>query len=237
MTELDYIAFLYFLFCWFGFSILLGLGKFIKKRSLTDAMDEHRRGWFLTAQKRELRMVDTGIVSGLQNGVGFFASSTIIAIGGCLAALGSADKVTMVFAEIPITETPDVLIIEAKLAGLIVVLGYTFFKFGWSYRLFNYCGILLGAMPMREEKDANIEVYAKQAGEMNVLAGRHFNAGQRGIFFAVGYLGCFVNAETLIITTTLILLVLIRRQYFSKARVVALSILDADNALNAKKAA
>ncbi len=230
MTDLDYIAFVYFLFCWFGFSIILKLGQITKRVSLSDAMDEHRRGWFLTASRRELRMVDTGVVSGLQSGVGFFASSTIIAIGGCLAALGAADKVTMVFAEIPITEAPDVLIIEAKLAGLIVVLGYSFFKFGWSYRLFNYCGILLGAMPMRDEKDKGIEIYAQQAGEMNVLAGRHFNAGQRGIFFAVGYLGCFVGPETLILTTTLILLVLIRRQYFSKARDVALSIIDTKKA-------
>lgn len=231
MTDLDYIAFVYFLFCWFGFSIILRLGRLTKKVSLSDAMDEHRRGWFITASRRELRMIDTGIVSGLQSGVGFFASTTMIAIGGCLAALGSAEKVTMVFAEIPITEAPDILIIEAKLAGLIIVLGYTFFKFGWSYRLFNYCGILLGAMPMRDEKNASIETYAQQAGEMNVLAGRHFNAGQRGIFFAVGYLGCFVGPETLILTTTLVLLVLIRRQFYSKARQVALSI------LNAKKAA
>ncbi|MEO9457944.1 MAG: DUF599 family protein [Lentilitoribacter sp.] len=230
MTDLDYIAFVYFLFCWFGFSVILRLGRLTNKVSLSDAMDEHRRGWFITASRRELRMIDTGIVSGLQSGVGFFASTTMIAIGGCLAALGSAEKVTMVFAEIPITEAPDILIIEAKLAGLIIVLGYTFFKFGWSYRLFNYCGILLGAMPMRDEKNANIETYAQQAGEMNVLAGRHFNAGQRGIFFAVGYLGCFVGPETLILTTTLVLLVLIRRQFYSKARQVALSIIEAKKA-------
>lgn len=230
MTDLDYIAFVYFLFCWFGFSIILRLGSLTNKVSLSDAMDEHRRGWFLTASRRELRMIDTGIVSGLQSGVGFFASTTMIAIGGCLAALGSAEKVTMVFAEVPITEAPDILIIEAKLAGLIIVLGYTFFKFGWSYRLFNYCGILLGAMPMRDEKNASIETYAKQAGEMNVLAGRHFNAGQRGIFFAVGYLGCFVGPEILILTTTLVLLVLIRRQFYSKARQVAMSIIEAKKA-------
>lgn len=230
MTDLDYIAFVYFLFCWFGFSVILRLGRLTNKVSLSDAMDEHRRGWFITASRRELRMIDTSIVSGLQSGVGFFASTTMIAIGGCLAALGSAEKVTMVFAEIPITEAPDILIIEAKLAGLIIVLGYTFFKFGWSYRLFNYCGILLGAMPMSDEKNANIETYAQQAGEMNVLAGRHFNAGQRGIFFAVGYLGCFVGPETLILTTTLVLLVLIRRQFYSKARQVALSIIEAKKA-------
>lgn len=230
MSDLDYIAFVYFLFCWFGFSVILRLGRLTNKVSLSDAMDEHRRGWFITASRRELRMIDTGIVSGLQSGVGFFASTTMIAIGGCLAALGSAEKVTMVFAEIPITEAPDILIIEAKLAGLIIVLGYTFFKFGWSYRLFNYCGILLGATPMRDEKNANIETYAQQAGEMNVLAGRHFNAGQRGIFFAVGYLGCFVGPETLILTTTLVLLVLIRRQFYSKARQVALSIIEAKKA-------
>lgn len=226
MTSLDYAAIGYFLLCWLGFSLVIKIGVFPNRINLSDAMDHHRRAWFITASQRELRMIDTSIVSGLQNGVGFFASSTIIAIGACLAALGSADQVTMVFAEIPTTDKQDVLIIEAKLAGLIVVLGYTFFKFGWSYRLFNYCGILLGAMPMvtDEQQKDQLEVYAMQAGEMNVLAGRHFNAGQRGIFLAVGYLGWFIGPEALFITSTLVLLVLIRRQYFSKAREFAISI-------------
>ena len=42
---------------------------------------------------------------------------------------------------------------EAKTIGLAVIFVYAFFKFGWSYRLYNYVAILLGAMPPPTEKD------------------------------------------------------------------------------------
>jgi uncharacterized membrane protein len=187
-------------------------------------MDKHPKNWFVTASHRELRMIDTSIVAGLQSGVGFFASATILAIGGCVAALGAADQVTSVFSEIPLTQDADILVIEFKLLGLIFVLGYSFFKFGWSYRLFNYCGILLGAIPAKRD-DNNGEIadnYARKGGEMNILAARHFTAGMRGIFLSVGYLGWFIGPKFLIITTTLILFVFVRRQYFSAARNVAM---------------
>lgn len=223
MVTIDYIAITYFIFCWFGFSVLLKYGLFPNRTSLSDSMDEHRAAWFRAASDRDLRMIDTGIVAGLQNGVGFFASATILAIGGCIAAIGAAEQVTSVFADIPIATDVDILVIEYKLAGLIALLGYSFFKFGWAYRLFNYCGILLGAMPLcKDEKTERLSAsYAEKAGEMNILAGRHFTAGMRGIFLAVGYLGWFVGSDIFIITTTLVMLVLMRRQYFSQARNVA----------------
>lgn len=40
---------------------------------------------------------------------------------------------------------------ELKVCGLIAIFGYSFFKFGWSYRLFNYCTILFGGLPMHAE--------------------------------------------------------------------------------------
>lgn len=224
MTDLDIIAAVYFIFCWFGFSLFLQFGLFSKRPSLSDAMDKHRKTWFTTASHRELRMIDTSIVAGLQSGVGFFASSTILAIGGCIAALGAADQVTSVFSEIPLTQDANILVIEFKILGLIFILGYSFFKFGWSYRLFNYCGILLGAMPAKrsDENTETADNYARKAGEMNILAARHFTTGMRGIFLSVGYLGWFIGPKVLIITTTLILFVFVRRQYFSAARSAAI---------------
>jgi uncharacterized membrane protein len=37
--------------------------------------------------------------------------------------------------------------------GLILIFIYAFFKFAWSYRLFNYVAILLGAMPPSSQRD------------------------------------------------------------------------------------
>ena len=49
-----------------------------------------------TMARRELRMIDTSIMLGLQQGTAFFASSALIAIGGCFALLGASDQVLTV---------------------------------------------------------------------------------------------------------------------------------------------
>ena len=88
--------------------------------------------------------------------------------------------------------------------GLIAILGYAFFKFGWSYRLFNYCSILIGAVPMHREASTTRRApkrAVQRATRMNMLAGKHFNAGLRGIFFSIGYLGWFVGPVAFALTT------------------------------------
>nr|WP_272214125.1 DUF599 family protein [Marinicella sp. W31]MDC2876617.1 DUF599 family protein [Marinicella sp. W31] len=43
----------------------------IRRTSLTGAMLIHRKRWMQTALMRDLRMIDTQILSGLQNGTAF----------------------------------------------------------------------------------------------------------------------------------------------------------------------
>ena len=62
-----------------------------------------------------------------------------------------------------------------------------------------------------------------RAAKMNILAGKHFNAGLRGIFFSIGYLGWFVGPAGLRPVTLLLLCVLVRRQFFSAARQAVLA--------------
>ena len=84
---------------------------------------------------------------------------------------------------------------EAKAVGLLVIYAYAFFKFGWSYRLFNYTSILIGAVPFAAERDSEAARRAiDRAVHMNVLAGHHFSLGQRAFFFSVGFLGWFASA-------------------------------------------
>ena len=57
-----------------------------------------------------------------------------------------------------------------------------------------------------------------RATQMNMLAGKHFNSGLRGVFFSIGYLGWFVDPTVFVLSTLLLLAVLVRRQFFSAAR-------------------
>ncbi|MEO3999788.1 DUF599 family protein [Mesorhizobium sp. CAU 1732] len=216
----DIAAAIFFLVGWSLFAYGAE-GYFSARPTLTSAMNRQREAWMRTMARRDLRMVDTGIMSGLQQGTAFFASSCIFAIGGCFALLGSADAVMEVLGDLPATSVVARPVFEAKVLGLVAILSYAFFKFGWAYRLFNYCSILIGAVPIPRldgEIDAESEIAASRASRMNILAGKHFESGLRAIFFAIGYLGWFIGPWVFMATTAFVLGVLIRRQFFSAAR-------------------
>lgn len=213
-----------FLVSWIGFAAAVD-GKLIRRTSLTQAMNRQRETWMHTMARRELRMIDTGIMAGLQQGTAFFASSTLIALGGCFALLGASDRVVAVLADLPHLSQPARGVVETKTVGLLAMFAYSFFKFGWSYRLFNYCSIMIGAVPVIRDEPrhmAEIELAVRRAARMNILAGRHFNAGLRGIFFSIAYLGWFAGPLGLVAATVLLLAVLVRRQFFSAARLAVL---------------
>ncbi|TNB46986.1 DUF599 family protein [Martelella lutilitoris] len=222
MTGTDFLALSFFLLCWFVFdSSVSGRFNLIRRTSLTSAMMIHRRRWMKTALSRDLRMIDTQILSGLQNGTAFFASTSIFAIGGCFALMGEADRAQMLFEDLPGLIPSTRAAFEMKAGGLAAIFGYSFFKFGWSYRLFNYNTILFGALPMRSdtpEGGKDMERMAEQIAEVNIIAARHFNTGLRAIFLSIGYLGWFLGPYAFMATTAFVFMILTRRQYFSEAR-------------------
>jgi hypothetical protein len=100
----------------------------------------------------------------------------------------------------------------AKCDGLILIIIYAFFKFAWSYRLFNCVAILLGVMPPASGRyTAKAETHVIRTTRLFEAAGRHFNRGQRAFFFALGYLGWFVSPLVLLVTTALVFIVRVER--------------------------
>jgi uncharacterized membrane protein len=228
MTIADYVALAFFLMLWLIHHWIIGSTRFFGRSSLSQAMNERRRDWIYNSLRRDLKMIDTQILSGLQNGTGFFASTSIFAMGSCFALLGATDKVNAFFADLPFVVNGGRAAFEIKVAGLACLFGYAFFKFGWSYRLFNYCTILFGSLPMIEDTlrdPAGAERAAERIIRMNIIAARNFNAGLRAIFLSIGYLGWFLSPYVFMATTLFIIIVLIRRQFFSDAR---LAIMDID---------
>ena len=196
-------------------------GKLVSRVSLSRAMNAHREAWMRNMAEREVRIVDTAIMSGLQQGTAFFASSSLIALGGCFALLGASDRVLQVLADLPFGAASTREAFQTKVFGLVLILAFAFFKFGWAYRLFNYCTILIGAVPTPHgaaSRNPVTETAVWRATRMNVLAGKHFNSGLRAVFFSIGYLGWFVDPVVFVLSTLLLLAVLVRRQFFSAAR-------------------
>ncbi len=103
-----------------------------------------------------------------------------------------------------------------KSIGLALIFVYAFYKFAWSYRLFNYAAILMGGTPPREQADTpEARAHVRRTARMTTAAGKHFNRGQRAFFFALGYLGWFLSPGVLIVSTIAVLIVMALRQFRS----------------------
>ena len=225
MTHLDYFALAFFVATWGLFNWLTSLDRKSSYMSITRIMAIHRARWIHNSMGRDLKMIDTQIMSGLQNGTGFFASTSLLALGGCFALLGATEQVEAIFQDLPAMLQGGRQGFELKVGGLAVMFGYSFFKFGWSYRLFNYCTILFGGLPMHGDALKDQEAAARAAERvisLNIIAAKHFNAGLRAIFLSIGYLGWFVNAYVFMAMTVFVFFVLVRRQFFSEARAAIL---------------
>src|SRR3954469_11977370 len=217
-STLDLVAVGWFVAAWTGYAILVEYVP-LKRLSLNATMNTYREVWMRRMLDREMRMVDMQVMAALQNGTAFFASTSLFAIGGALTVLRSTDEMLNVVATLPIGIQMTRTLWEIKAIGLAVVFVYAFFKFAWSYRLFNYVVILLGAPPPPNEKDTQeAETHVLRTARLFGAAGRHFNHGQRAFFFALGYLGWFVSPYVFMATTTAVVFVMWFRQFKSDAR-------------------
>ena len=219
-NSLDLIACLWFVVAWAGYGAMMELTS-LGRRSLNHRMDRYRSQWMREMLGRDMRMVDGQIMGSLQNGTAFFASTSLLAIGGALALLRSTVDVLEIFASLPFGIQVTRAVWEMKVIGLLVIFIYAFFKFAWSYRMFNYAAILIGATPpAKHAKKPEAQAAAERVGRMTTLAGLHFNRGQRAFFLALGYLGWFVNAWLFMAATAAVLIVMVSRQFGPAARAV-----------------
>jgi uncharacterized membrane protein len=214
----DILAFAWFVAAWIAYSIVIE--KTARGRSgLNALMNHYRDEWMERLLARDMRMVDAQVTAALQNGTAFFASTSLIAIGGTLTLPRSTDEILALVSVLPFGATSSRVLWEMKTMGLAIIFVYAFFKFAWSYRLFNYFAIMVGAAPPPAEKNsAQAQAFAHRAARLCADAGRHFNRGQRAFFFALGYLGWFLGPVPLALSTTGILIVMWRRQFASETR-------------------
>jgi uncharacterized membrane protein len=213
----DILAVGFFVIEWTVYAVTLERSAY-GRDSLSARMHAYREIWLRRMLDRETRMIDTQIMGSLQNGTAFFASTSLLAVGGTLALLRSTNEALAVLRALPIDLTPSPALWEIKCVGLVLIFIYAFFKFAWAYRLFNYVAILLGAMPPAKERDTpEAEAHVIRTTRLFEAAGRHFNRGQRAFFFALGYLGWFVSPWVLFVTTAAVVIVTWRRQFASNA--------------------
>jgi len=218
LTAADLAALAWFIAAWVAYAAAIEWSRY-GAHGLNQLMDAYREVWMRRMLERDMRMVDMQIMAALQNGTAFFASTSLIAVGGALALLRSTDEVLTVLATLPLAIETTRSLWDIKVVGLAVIFVYAFFKFAWSYRLFNYVAILFGATPLAADKDTPEAVaHAVRTARLFTSAGRHFNRGQRAFFFALAYLGWFISPWVFMVTTAAAVVVMWARQFASDSR-------------------
>jgi len=226
---LDWVAVLMFFAAWIGYA------WFAKRRadvrpSVLASTNRWRRQWMLQATQRENRIVDAAVLQALSSSPSFFASTTILIIGGLLALLGTTDKASELVKEIPFAARTTTLIFDLKLALLTGVFVFGFFRFTWSLRQYTFGAILVGAMPEHAalgDSPART-AHAERAGRVLGLAAETFNDGLRAYYFAFALVAWFVSTWAFLAATALVVFVLYRREFHSEVLRLLRQDLEAD---------
>lgn len=218
MTWLDGGALAFFLIAWWFLGWLIDMSP-LHKHTLSAAMKAQRREWMRQMAKRQIRLVDANIITGLQQATSFFASTALLAVGAGFGLLTAADTIIRAFEESFVHLEIDRAAFYVKTAILMGLYAYAFFKFGWAYRLFNYSAVMLAATPEAGEHGA--EEAAAAMAEMNIAAAGQFTHGLRAFFLAIAVLAWFITWWTFVLATLVIVFSLANRQFNSTARFVA----------------
>lgn len=187
--------------------------------SVSLLMQEYRREWMRQFITRQPRIFDAAMIDTLRQGTAFFASASMIAIGGGVALIGNPALVMGISGSLPIAGDATLLRLRAVL--VVVFLANALLKFIWSHRLFGYCAIMMAAVP-NDPADPAAAHRAAQAGDLNITAAKSFNRGLRSIYFALGALAWMLGPYALMLATLVTSATLIRREFASTSRAIML---------------
>jgi uncharacterized membrane protein len=214
----DWLALAWFISSWWGYA------TFAKRRavaagSLLATTNHYRRLWMLQTTRRENRVIDGVVVQNLSTSPSFFASTTILIIGGLLALLGATEETAKFVSEIPFAVRTSSFVLDLKMFVLAAVFVYAFFRFTWSMRQYTFGALLIASAPDHtafESGDASREEFADRAGRVVGLAAETFNDGLRAYYMAFAVILWFFSPLAFAVGTAGIVYLLYQREFRSE---------------------
>lgn len=215
----DFIAIAVLVSAWLGVSWVIEHPP-RRRPSTSRLMASYRREWMLHFVTREPRIFDSQIIANLRQGTAFFASASMIAIGGGLALLGNTERLRGLAQDLTLEADP-LFVWEVKLLVMLLFAANAFLKFVWAHRLFGYCAVLMAAVP-NDPDDPVALPRAQKAGEINVAAARSYNRGLRAVYFGIASTAWLAGGVALMAAALFTLAVILRREFASQSRAVLL---------------
>lgn len=214
MQLLDCIALIVFFMAWLGYDPMLGA---IAKRSgtLNADMLVVRDAWMTAMTNRQMRLVDAQLMGHTISSASFFASTNLLLIAAVAGVLFGGEAALRNIAAIG-TEPAPILLMEAKLALVLLCLARGLMDFVWALRQLNYTVALIGAAPEVHE-EADRSAYGLAVGRVLNPALSAFNRGVRGYYFALAAAAWMFGSVWLFLAVTLVTSLLLWRQSGSPA--------------------
>jgi len=222
---LDWVALALFVPAWAGYAVF-ARRRIGKQPSILAATNRIRRQWMVQTTYREVRVFDGIVIQTLSTSPSFFASTTILIIGGLLAVLGTADKASELIRELPFAARTTALVFDLKLLLLLAIFVYAFFRFTWSMRQYTFGALLIAAAPESTrflDEGISREAFADKAGRIVGMAAETFNDGLRAYYFAFAAIGWFFSPLMFIGATVGVIYILYQREFGSDVLSILMS--------------
>lgn len=213
--SLDLLAFAWFSIAWLAYEEYTNRYSEGKENSLLMLMHRYRLDWMRQLMRRDNRITDMTCIGNLLRSISFFASTSILITLGALSLFGYSDKMQDMVAELPFAMPPSPIVWEMKVCLLAMIFVHAFFKFTWSLRQYNYVCVYIMAAPMSYEHVETHEEYAQRGAKLMTNSARHFNLGLRAYYYGFAVVSWFLHPLAFIVTTTLVVGVLYRREFRS----------------------
>ncbi|MEY4764563.1 MAG: hypothetical protein RI907_1236 [Pseudomonadota bacterium] len=213
----DWAALAFFACSWLAY-VLFARRRAKNERTLLASTNHYRKLWMRQVTHRDQRIVDAAVTQNLASSPSFWASTTILILGGLLAVLGTNEKASELVKDLPFAARTSMLVFDLKIMVLLAVFVYAFFRFTWSMRVYSFGAIMVGSAPnaeMFDKGDADRDEFAARAGGLMALAAESFNDGLRAYYLSFAVIGWFVSPYAFVLGTLAVLWVLYQREFHS----------------------
>ncbi len=220
LNSIELLALAYFFLLWAGYA---RYARYRARRdtqlSLSRALRRHREAWGRRYLRRSMRMTDASLLANQERVVGFFASTTLLLMAAVLTALTTSGQIAEITSHIPFAEHQSSGQIEAKLALLLLILIYAFFKVTWSLRQYGFAAVVMGSAPEPEENltPAQCDEFAQNFARLMDCAGHDNNSCLRAYYFSLSVVCWLSGTIAFLAATTITVFVLYNREFSSNA--------------------
>ena len=178
----DVLALIIFVFCWLGYEPFL---KRIGKRVgvITRDLSVVRAAWMKEATTRDVKLLDSNLMAHAVNSATHFSQANLILVAAVTGVLFGG-RLPIRSAQALGFDIASPLLLQIKLALIIICLSRGLLNFIWALRQMNYCAAAIGSLPedLRPEES---RAFGDALADILEPAMTNFSQGVRGYYFSL----------------------------------------------------